>query len=345
MEERLQEEDKMEKLYSKFEKFEENLQIADSNLKKAHKCIQGFVKENHILSEKLKHNESRSAEPDLTSVEVRRGIAKAVAKFEPVLRQYRGRYDKLRGYLKQRDTVCEMLRVRMEELAHFLAQLIESGDDTLNLSCVSLDLRETIQISIEQSLVLSASILQSNSLIEDERLEEEVDGFNDDWLVPNVSWDSLEISGDQENHVDQNHRRHSEGALVHSKTPDGKLSLPATLQPPGGASSHPGSTSLLCHSATESQDPSLGTEYETLLIDLRDALRKRREAEEVLETKEMELSNMKRKLELAEHEIIGLKSASGGREGARKQSFEFVRPKTPQDYSLPSRYIKLFLIW
>jgi hypothetical protein len=83
----------------------------------------------------------------------------------------------------------------------------------------------------------------------------------------------------------------------------------------------------------------LGTEYETLLIDLRDALRKRREAEEVLETKEMELSNMKRKLELAEHEIIGLKSASGGREGARKQSFEFVRPKTPQDYSLPSRYI------
>ena len=35
------------------------------------------------------------------------------------------------------------------------------------------------------------------------------------------------------------------------------------------------------------KEPSLGTEYETLLVDLRDALRKRREAEEALESKEV----------------------------------------------------------
>ena len=142
--ERLHEEEKMEKLYKKFENFEENLKIADINLKKAHKCIQGFVKENQILSERLKLNESsRASDPEAgkSMSNFQRGVDKARSKFSVALQQYRGRYDKLRGHLKQRDTVCEMLRVRMEELAHFLGQLIENGDDTLNLSTVSIDLR------------------------------------------------------------------------------------------------------------------------------------------------------------------------------------------------------------
>ena len=57
----------------------------------------------------------------------------------------------------------------MEELASFLSQLLEAGgglDETLNFSSLSLDLRETIQTSINQSLILSASLLQSNSILE-----------------------------------------------------------------------------------------------------------------------------------------------------------------------------------
>jgi len=152
----------------KIESFETNYKVADSNLKKAHICIQGFVKENLALSEKLKKLEKSG--PDGSSGKrsqfINQGIDRARSKFDESLKKYRGRYDKLRGYLKQRDTVCEMLRIRMEELAHFLSQLLENGDDTLNMSALSLDIRESIQTSIEQSLILSASIINTNSIIE-----------------------------------------------------------------------------------------------------------------------------------------------------------------------------------
>ena len=152
----------------KIEDFENNSKMADRNLKKAHICIQGFVKENMVLSEKLKLRENSGSiiDASVKSTFINQGIGRARAKFEQSLKKYRGRYDKLRCFLKQRDSVCELLRVRMEELAHFLNQLLETGDDTLNMSALSLDLRESIQTSIEQSLLLSASIINTNSIIE-----------------------------------------------------------------------------------------------------------------------------------------------------------------------------------
>ena len=152
----------------KIESFESNFKLANSNLKKAHICIQGFVKENLALSEQLKKLKKSGPEGSSgkRSQFINQGIDRARSKFDESLKNYRGRYDKLRGYLKQRDTVCEMLRIRMEELAHFLSQLLDNGDDTLNMSALSLDLRESIQTSIEQSLILSASIINTNSIIE-----------------------------------------------------------------------------------------------------------------------------------------------------------------------------------
>ena len=54
----------------------------------------------------------------------------------------------------------------MEELARFLSHLLESGDDTLELSLLDGELRENIQTSIHQSLLLSASLIQSQSILE-----------------------------------------------------------------------------------------------------------------------------------------------------------------------------------
>ena len=51
------------------------------------------------------------------------------------------RFDQLLKAWKSGRSACELMRVRLEELAHFLQQLIDAqgGDVTLDTSCLSLE--------------------------------------------------------------------------------------------------------------------------------------------------------------------------------------------------------------
>ena len=61
------------------------------------------------------------------------------------------RYDKLREVLKSRSKVVDMLKHRLEEITQFLAQLLENGDDTLNISTISVQLK--VRISLIPKLI------------------------------------------------------------------------------------------------------------------------------------------------------------------------------------------------
>ena len=67
---------------------------------------------------------------------VREGVRLAAAAFRSRLAVYRGRYDRVRGTLDACRSNCGILRRRIEELADFLQQLLNSWDanETLNLS-------------------------------------------------------------------------------------------------------------------------------------------------------------------------------------------------------------------
>ena len=51
------------------------------------------------------------------------------------------RFDQLLKAWKSGRSACELMRIRLEELAHFLQQLIDAqgGDVTLDTSCLSLE--------------------------------------------------------------------------------------------------------------------------------------------------------------------------------------------------------------
>merc|ERR1712168_1410265 len=120
----------------KLSNLEQRLQLSESNLKKSHLCIQGFAKENRKLSLKLEQFQSKQSSID--NIErsrlINSGIDAATNEFKLCLDVYRGRYDKLREVLKSRSKVVDMLKHRLEEITQFLAQLLENGDDTLNMS-------------------------------------------------------------------------------------------------------------------------------------------------------------------------------------------------------------------
>jgi len=143
------------------------------------------------------------------------------------------------------------MRIRLEELADFLQQLLdmeENGGD-LNMSCISLDLRESLQRSIDESRLLSASILASQTSmlqemsmvglqVGEEDQMEELD--QEKWIVPEV-----------------------EASIF-----DGMVVMP------------------------ETGETVAKTEYDSLLLELRDNLRKRRVAEEELEEIKQKVSLM-----------------------------------------------------
>ena len=94
--------------------------------------------------------------------------------FSDRLALYRGRFDHLLGACncKSGRAACELMRRRLEELADFLQQLLDSkgGDVTLNTSQLSMDLREGLQRSIKESRMLSCSVLEEQeqaSLLEE----------------------------------------------------------------------------------------------------------------------------------------------------------------------------------
>ena len=100
-------------------------------------------------------------------------------------------------------------------------------------------------------------------MFQDDLLEDEFDR-EEEWKVPNVTLEDQPMGDDNEVM-----RRHSEG-IVATATP---LSPTGSLPPP---------------SATASQD----LEAKSLLVDLRDALRKRREAEEELALNQVRNENV-----------------------------------------------------
>ena len=132
------------------------LKVSGESLTKAHLCIQGFVKENQrlndLLEQRLHSNldtcsvgvatetepvatvESSSAATN--AVLIRAGVDRARNKFLPALTSYRRRYERTWSCLAASRRTCDLLRHRMEELADFLQQLLDSWDanETLNLS-------------------------------------------------------------------------------------------------------------------------------------------------------------------------------------------------------------------
>jgi chromosome segregation ATPase len=146
------------------------LRTTEEELTKALRCIQGFITANQGLASQLekavadKQKMDTSAAGGSGRVEVadistavvgtqteilhateegfqaaaliRKGVDRAMSKFRPVLADYRGRYDKVRSSWDADRRNCEILRQRLEELADFLQQLLNSweANETLNLS-------------------------------------------------------------------------------------------------------------------------------------------------------------------------------------------------------------------
>eukprot|EP00092_Neocalanus_flemingeri_P001125 GFUD01001199.1.p1 GENE.GFUD01001199.1~~GFUD01001199.1.p1 ORF type:complete len:1705 (-),score=626.81 GFUD01001199.1:124-5238(-) len=251
--------------------------VNESKLQKAISAIQGFVTENLKLSQEINtlndekdalvnenqnkvktddvlclENERLRAEVETLTKEsleasaktmfMERGIEKARANFAGKLGEYRGKFDCVVSGWRAGKEACELMRLRLEELADFLQQLLdmegEGGD--LNLSCLSLDMRESLQRSIDESRLLSASILASQTSmlqemsmvglqIGEEDQMEELD--QEKWTVPEV-----------------------EVSVFEEKDEFG-----------------------------EAGETVAKSEYDALLLELRDNLRKRRFAEEELE--------------------------------------------------------------
>ena len=93
------------------------------------------------------------------------------------------------------------MRRRLEELADFLQQLLDSqgGDVTLNTSQLSMELREGLQRSIDESRMLSCSVLEEQASLLEEMdiggLGEDEDVEQEEWTVPELD---LEGGGQEE---------------------------------------------------------------------------------------------------------------------------------------------------
>ena len=104
------------------------------------------------------------------------------------------------------------MRVRLEELAHFLQQLIDAqgADVTLDTSCLTVEVtinslgaighqlfkvREGLQRSIDESRMLSISVLaEQTSMLEEmdlAGLDEEEDVEQEEWTVPDIDLEDV----------------------------------------------------------------------------------------------------------------------------------------------------------
>ena len=162
------------------EAVKESKVIWEQKLQKSLTAIQGFVIENQKLQEKVAREEERRVEQEEEVIKLKEQIkmqkegekapknggrlrgnqtvalSKQREQFAERLAVYRGRYvkiyicldlkslerfDQLLKAWKSGRSACELMRIRLEELAHFLQQLIDaqSGDVTLDTSCLSLE--------------------------------------------------------------------------------------------------------------------------------------------------------------------------------------------------------------
>merc|ERR1719282_2030747 len=157
--------------------------IWEQKLQKSLTAIQGFVTENQKLQEKVAREEERRLEVEevarklkdeisqrreeektsgtLRGAQVPAALSKQRDQFAERLAVYRGRFDQLLNAWKSGRSACEVMRVRLEELAHFLQQLIDAqgADVTLDTSCLTVEVREGLQRSIDESRMLSISVL------------------------------------------------------------------------------------------------------------------------------------------------------------------------------------------
>merc|ERR1719209_244209 len=205
-------------LKEEMEAVKESKVIWEQKLQKSLTAIQGFVIENQKLQEKVAREDERRVELEeevsklkeqvmQEGEQVTKGgkmrvnqtvaLSKQREQFAERLAVYRGRFDQLLKAWKSGRSACELMRVRLEELAHFLQQLIDAqgGDVTLDTSCLSLEVREGLQRSIDESRMLSISVLAEQSSMLEEMdlagLAEEEDVEQEEWTVPDVDLDDL----------------------------------------------------------------------------------------------------------------------------------------------------------
>ena len=128
-------------------------------------------------------------------------VARLRKVFSDRLALYRGRFDQLLGAWKSGRAACELMRRRLEELADFLQQLLDSqdGDVTLNTSQLSMELRDGLQRSIDGSRMLSCSVLEEQASLQEEMdmggLGDDEDVEQEEWTVPELD---LEGGGQEE---------------------------------------------------------------------------------------------------------------------------------------------------
>merc|ERR1719208_334940 len=144
------------------------------------------------VARKLKDEISQRREEEKTSgtlrgAQVPAALSKQRDQFAERLAVYRGRFDQLLNAWKSGRSACELMRVRLEELAHFLQQLIDAqgADVTLDTSCLTVEVREGLQRSIDESRMLSISVLaEQTSMLEEmdlAGLDEEEDVEQEEW--------------------------------------------------------------------------------------------------------------------------------------------------------------------
>ena len=210
----------------------------EEKLVKAMSAIQGFVTENLKLSQNVADTESKMSignieqtkQMDLLCLEnerlkaeleqliennqcgtrafyMQKGIDKARSEYETNLGDYRGKFDSVLEAWKTSNDNCELMRGRLEELADFLQTVLDSEADVgdLNISSLSVDMRDMLQRSIDESRLLSASILASQTSVIHELSQLGLDGSiidvehlgEETWLVPDVNVSVFEDDDEQ----------------------------------------------------------------------------------------------------------------------------------------------------
>ena len=230
----------MNKLRQNLTSCQEEKKSVEDNLTKAMSAIQGFVTDNLKLSQAVAQKESEmvtenqklTKESDLLLLEnerlkseleaasancldsaaktfyMQKGLDKAERKYSENLEDYRAKFDKIFVAWRTGLESCDLLRERLEELAGFMQNILDGegqGDD-LNLSCLSVDMRDLLQKSVDESRLLSASILagQNSVLMEMSTVglelhSEELESFGvETWTVPKVDVSIFESSNEAE---------------------------------------------------------------------------------------------------------------------------------------------------
>ena len=207
---------------------QQDKKMTEEKLNKAMAAIQGFVTENLKLSqaaaekeaelgnerqrltkesdllvlenERLKAELAESSENCLESAAktfyMQKGLNKASREFSKSLEDYRAKFDTVLVAWRTGLESCHLLRARLEELATFMQNILdgEGEAEDLNFSCLSIDMRDLLQKSIDESRLLSASILagqtsvlEEMSIIGLELHTEDLEGLGEEtWTVPSV---------------------------------------------------------------------------------------------------------------------------------------------------------------